>query len=218
MYIIIVGGGRAGYYLTKTLMPLGHEIAVIERDERKCERLREEFGDIVVQGECDPELLEEAGARRADILISVTGDDETNLVISLAAKELLKVPRVIARIFDPKNREVFSRLGIDLTVSSTDIICNLIEQEAVVQEILPLLTLKKGELEIVEIRLPGDSPVVGVKAGELPLPPASSLIVLIRGEDIILPRPEVTFLPHDTILALTATKHVEDLKKIFYRS
>lgn len=76
----------------------------------------------------------------------------------MTAKELLKVPRVIARIFDPKNREVFSRLGIGLTVSSRDIICNLIEQEAVVQEILPLLALKKGELEIVEIRISGDSP------------------------------------------------------------
>jgi len=217
MYIIIIGGGKAGYFLTKTLLQRGHEVALIERDEQRSERLQEEFGDIVVHGECDPELLEEAGASRADILIAVTGRDETNLVVSLTAKELLRVPRVIARVFYPTNRGVFNQLGIELTVSSTDIICNLIEQEAIVQEILPLLPLKKGELEIVEIRVPAASPAIGMSAGSLPLPPASGLIALIRGEDILFPRADTTFFPHDTVLALTATKHVEELKKVFYR-
>lgn len=217
MYIIIVGGGRTGYYLTKTLLGQGHEIALIERDETRCERFREEFGDIVVQGECDPELLEGAGARRADVLIAVTGTDETNLVVALTAKELLLIPRVIAKVFDPKNQEVFNRLGVELIVSSTDIICHLIEQEAIVKEVVPLLSLKKGELELAEIHVEPDSPVIGMRVGDLNLPPASGLVSLIRGEDIIFPRGETTFLPYDIVLALTSIKDVESLKKVFYR-
>ncbi|MBI5166625.1 MAG: TrkA family potassium uptake protein [candidate division NC10 bacterium] len=217
MYAIIVGGGGVGYYLTKELLSLGHEVTVIERDEKRYQSLSEELGEVAVLGECDATILEEAGARRADVLIAVTGEDETNLVACLIAKRFLQVPRVIARVANPKNRVTFNKLGIDLTVSSTDIICNLIEQEAFTQEIFPLLSLKRGELEIVEIRLPTDSPALGLAIRDLDLPADSVLISVIRGEQIIFPRGDTTFLLNDAVLALTAPKNVEELKKVFYR-
>lgn len=215
MYIIIVGGGRAGYYLTKDLLRREHEVTLIERDERKCQRLQDAFGDIVLQGDCDPELMKQAGVERADVLISVTGTDETNLVVALTAKQL-GVPRVIARVFDPKNREVFQRLGVNLTVSSTEIICNLIEQEAVTQEILPLLSIQRGELEIVEVHVPVNSPAIDIPVRNLPLPVQSNLICLIRGEEITFPRGNTSFHPNDTVVALTSAKRVDELKKVFY--
>lgn len=217
MYIIVVGGGRAGYYLTKTLLQEGHEVTLIERDPQKCKRFTEEFGAIAVHAECDPEVLERAGAKRADVLIAVTGTDESNLVVALTAKKLLAIPRVIARVFQPKNQEVFHRLGVELTVSGTDLICKLIEQEMMTQEILPLVALKKGELEIVEIHVPSDSPALGRAVRDLPLPSRSGLVCLIRGEETVFPRGDTSFLPHDLVLALTSTKHVAELKKIFYR-
>ena len=217
MYLIIVGGGAVGYHLTKTLVARGHEVAVIEPNEDRCKLFTEEFGEVTVRGECDVALLREAGAERANVLIAVTDHDETNLIACLLARRLLKVPRVIAKVVDPRNRPTFEKLGIDLTVSSTDIICNLIEQGAVITEIIPLLTLGKGDLEIVELVLPPDSPALSVPVKDLPLPTDSVLISLIRGDQIVFPRGSTTFRPNDTILALTSTKRVEELKRVFYR-
>ena len=217
MYVIMVGGGTVGYHLTKTLLGRGHEVTVIEQDEARYKRLTEEFGEVVVRGECDVALLRETGAERADVLIAVTGHDETNLIVCLLAKRILKAPRVIARVVDPRNRPTFEKLGIDLTVSSTDIICNLIEQGAITTEIIPLLPLGKGDLEIVELILPPDSPALSVSLKDLPLPGDSVLISLIRGDQIVFPRGSTTFHPNDTILALTSTKGVEQLKRVFYR-
>jgi trk system potassium uptake protein TrkA len=118
---------------------------------------------------------------------------------------------------DPRHRLTFEKLGIDLTVSSTDIIRNLIEQSAITSEIIPLLTLGKGDLEIVELVLPPDSPALSVPLKDLPLPGDSVLISLIRGGQIVFPRGSTTFHPNDTILALTSSKRVEELKRVFYR-
>ena len=217
MNVVIVGGGTVGYHLTKALLARGHEVTVIEPNEDRCRLLMEGCGKVVVRGECDVALLREAGTARANVLIAVADQDETNLIACLLARRILKVPRVIARVVDPKNRTTFKELGINLTVSSTDIICNLIEQEAITTEIIPLLALGKGDLEIVELVLPPDSPVLSVSLKDLPLPADSVLISIIRGDQTVFPRGSTTFCPNDTILALTSTKGVEQLKRVFYR-
>ena len=216
MYIIIIGGGKVGYYLAKDLLARGHEVTIVEKDGRKCRRIADELGSVVLEGECDPDLLQAAGASRADVLIAVTGEDEVNLVISKIAKHFFRIPRVIGRVVNPKNRKIFHQLGINVTVSATDIITGLIEQEVVAQEILPLLSLKRGELEIVEIHVPSDSPALKRAVQDLPLPAESILISIIRGDQVIFPRRETTFIANDTVLALTATSKVEELKKVFY--
>jgi trk system potassium uptake protein TrkA len=215
--VVIVGGGTVGYHLTKALLARGHEVTVIEPNEDRCRLFTEEYGEVVVRGECDIALLRRAGTERANVLIAVADQDETNLIACLLARRLLKVPRVIARVIDPRNRTTFEKLGIDLTVSSTGIICNLIEQGAITTEILPLLSLGKGDLEIVELVLTPDSPALSVSLKDLPLPGDSVLISIIRGDQIVFPRGSTTFLPNDTILALTSTKGVEQLKRVFYR-
>lgn len=216
MYAIIIGGGKVGYYLVQDLLAKGHEVAVIEREEVKCRRLTEEFGSIALEGDANPALLERAGAARADMLLAVTGDDEVNLVISLMAKRIFKVPRVIARVVNPRNRRVFNQLGITFTVSATDIITSLIEQEAITQEVIPLLSLQRGELEIVEMHLPTTSPVLKRPLRDLALPPDSVLISIIRGDRIIVPKGDTTFQANDTVLALTVTARVEELRQVFY--
>jgi trk system potassium uptake protein TrkA len=119
-------------------------------------------------------------------------------------------------VVNPKNRKVFNQLGIDLTVSATEIITSLIEQEMATQEILPLVSLGRGKLEIVELHLPADSPALKKTVQRLSLPEDSILISVIRGDQIIVPRGDTTFRPNDTVIALTATTRADELKKVFY--
>jgi trk system potassium uptake protein TrkA len=131
MYIIIVGGGKVGYYLARALLNAPHEVLIIERDARTAERIGEELGEgVVLRGSGDEaSTLQRAGAKRADVVIAVTGDDEDNLIVCQVAKRRFNVPRTIARVNNPKNEYIFNRLGIDMTVSATNVILSLIEQE-----------------------------------------------------------------------------------------
>src|SRR5450756_1174488 len=126
MYIVVAGGGKVGFYLAKGLVNEGHELAIIERDRRKCEQIQEDLGSVVVRGDAaEAATLAEAGASRADVVVAVTGDDEDNLVICQMAKRKFQVQRTIARINNPKNERIFKLLGIDATVSSTEVIMSV---------------------------------------------------------------------------------------------
>src|SRR3989337_250941 len=162
MYVIVVGGGKVGYYLAKELVEEGtHEVLVIEKDGAKCGRIAEELGDIVLRGDgCEAATMEIAGFGRADMVIAVTGDDEDNLVSCQVAKVKFSVPRTIARINNPKNEEIFRRLGIDTTVSATAAILAQIEQELPTHPLMRLLTFKGGGLEIVGAKVAENSAVV----------------------------------------------------------
>ena len=121
MYIIVVGGGKVGYYLTKTLVNEGYEVLLIEKNSRKADIYSERFGSVILEGDgAESTTLEAAGIGRADVVIAVTGEDEDNLVICQTAKKRFNVPRTIARVNNPKNEEIFKKLGIDVTVSSTN--------------------------------------------------------------------------------------------------
>ena len=205
MYIIVVGGGKVGYYLAKELVAEQHEMLLIEQDAAKCAPIVEELGDIVMQGDgCEVATLEKAGMERADMVIAVTGDDEDNLAVCQVAKHKFAVPRTVARINNPKNELIFKKLGIDTTVSATAVILAHIEQELPTHPLIPLMALKGGGLEIVEVRVPADAEVVGKSIREILLP-HQSLITLIVGTDGSprLPTSDTVIQAGDEVVAVT---------------
>ncbi len=170
MYIVIVGGGKVGFYLAKELVEAGHEALVIELDSSKAAEIAETLGEIVMRGDgCEAAIQEQAGSGRADLFLAVTGEDEANLVACQVARHKFNAKRIVARINNPKNEEIFRLLGIDVTVSATSVILSQIEQELPVHPLIPLLQLRSG-FELVEVRVPENADVVGRRLGDLDLP------------------------------------------------
>ncbi len=219
MYVIIVGGGNVGYYLTKELLAAGHEVVLVEKDSRRVEILTELLGETVVLGDgCEVRTMTEIGMGRANVVVAVTCDDEDNLVICQMAKRKFKVPRTIARVNDPKNESVLKELGIDQTVNSTRIIYNLLEQQIESGDIVPLASLKKGEVEVVEININEGSPVEGVKVGQLDLPPHTVIISIMRDDHAILPHADIRLRAGDSAIVLLKTGKEKELRTVFAES
>lgn len=216
MYIIVAGGGKIGHYLTRALFDAGHEVLVVEKDSDRAAYLAEEFGDAVAEADaCEVRTMKEIGMERADVVVAVTGDDEDNLVICQLAKRRFQVPRAIARVNNPQNVDIFQRLGIDTTVSSTKIIFNLIEQQIETDEVIPLAALQRGNIEVVEIDLGARSPVLGKRIGSVQVPQDALIVSIIRDGHAILPNIDVEYSKGDSVIALvTADKELE-LRDVF---
>jgi trk system potassium uptake protein len=216
MYIIIGGGGEIGYYLTKSLLSQGHEVLLLEKGSTRYQALNEELGPAVVRGDaCEARTMDEVGASRADVVIAVTGDDEDNLVICQMAKKRFKVGRTIARLNNPKHAEIFQKLGIDLIVSPTRAILSLIESELPSTRFVPLMTLKNAGLEIIEMRIPAESPIVGRMLRDINLPRTSNLALIIRDKQFIIPNADTQINAHDDVFALVNREGEEELRKVF---
>jgi len=205
MYIIIGGGGDVGYYLTKSLLSQGHEVLLLEKGSMRYQGLSEELGQSVVRGDaCEARTMEEVGVNRADVVIAVTGEDDDNLVICQMAKKRFNVGRTIARLNNPKNEELFQKLGIDITVSPTKAILSLIEAELPGTTFVTLMTLRRAGLEIMEIRIPADSPVVGKTLSAINLPRSGNIALIIRGEEYIVPNADTKILANDEVYTLVS--------------
>jgi trk system potassium uptake protein TrkA len=218
MYCIVVGGGNIGYYLTKDLVAAGHEVLLLEKDRQRATRLAEEMGDVALQGDgCEVRVMEEVGFGRADVIVAVTGEDEDNLIVCQMAKRKFSVPRTIARVNSPTNEALFSKLGIDTTVSSTRIIFNLIEQEIETDQVVPLAALARGNIEIVAIDLSDHSPVLGQRIGDIGkrLPTEAHIVSVIRGDKGMLPNPDMTLQTGDSVLTLVGTEQESALRGVF---
>jgi len=216
MYIVMVGGGKVGYYLTRSLIEEGHEVLVIERDARKCAALRNELGAGALEGDgCEAATLEEAGVCRADVVIAVTGDDEDNLVVCQVAKHKFNAPRTIARINNPKNQRIFRKLGIDVTISSTELILSQIKQVIPAQSLLHLLTLRNVGVSFVELEVPAGSPAVGHPLRELGIPDDCVLPLVVRGgQQAIIPFGSTVLEPGDEVIAVSSEASEETLRRI----
>jgi trk system potassium uptake protein TrkA len=157
--------------------------------------------------------MEEVGANRADVVIAVTGEDEDNLVICQMAKQHFNVARTIARLNNPKHELIFQKLGIDITVSPTRSILSLIEAELPGTTFVSLMTLKRAGLEIIEMRVPADSPIVGKTLGAINLPRTGNLALIIRGTEYIFPNAETTIMANDEVYALVSREGEDALRK-----
>jgi trk system potassium uptake protein TrkA len=215
MYMIVVGGGKVGYYLAKTLILEGYEVLLIEKDAEKCTIYEERFGAAVMHGDgAEAATLQAAGADRADVVIATTGHDEDNLIICQVAKLRFGVERAIARVNNPKNEEIFRKLGVDVTVSQTNIIMHLIEQYIPQRRFMHLMTLKHADLEIVEASVAADSRVVGRQLTEITLPPDTVFSAVFRGEQVIVPTGQTMLQAGDEVIAVTRRERENELRRL----
>src|SRR6266849_5680553 len=182
MYVLIAGGGKAGANVMRTLLRNGHEATIIEQDRSRFERLEAEFEHQAMQGDAtELFVLEKAGVKRPpDLVLALTGDDEDNMVIAQISKEKYGVPKVIARVNDPRNQAHFDLLGISPTVCATSNIMALIEHEVPEHDLIHLLELRKENLEIVEVQIDEGAPAAGKRIDGLALPDGSQLISVMR--------------------------------------
>jgi trk system potassium uptake protein TrkA len=214
MFIIVAGGGKVGHHLARALVA-DHEVLVIEIDPGRVDFLSEELGaEVIMQGDaCDAATMERAGMERADLVVATTGDDEDNLTFCQIAKAKFSVPRAVARINNPENEGLFRKLGIDSTVSATNLIMGHIEQELPWRGLIPLMTLRNRSLEIVEVRVPKEAKIVGRQVKQLLLPPGSLLCLIIDADGTPrLPTPDTTVHAEDILLAVTDIESEETLR------
>jgi trk system potassium uptake protein len=203
VFVLVIGGGKVGYYLTKELIDSGHEVVLMEKDRGRADQIADEIGSIVIPHDgCEGSYLKEAGANRADIVAAVTGDDEDNLVICQMAKHHFDVPRTIARVNNPKNETLFRHLGVDELISPTRMILGSIEQDIPVHELLHLAALGEGELELIEAHLQTGSPAIGKAPRDLEIPDGCSLFAVIRDGVAAPLRPDSILREGDKVIAI----------------
>ena len=216
MYIVVIGGGRVGYYLTKALLNEGHEVVIVEKNPNFCKIINDELGGICINGDgCETVTLAELGTGRADMLIAVTGDDEDNLVACQVAKHKFNVPRTISRIRNPQNEIIFKKLGVDVTVSSTNVILEHIQEEVPTHPLTHLISIRDQGLEVVEIKIPPESKAIGKQVRDLDLPSGTRLVLIIHlTHKPIVPIPDTVIRAEDRVIAITSAALEEALRAV----
>ncbi|QUL99186.1 MAG: TrkA family potassium uptake protein [Candidatus Fermentithermobacillus carboniphilus] len=217
MRVVVVGGGKVGYYLVKTLLESRHTVSLVEKDENVARRLAEELGILVINGDGTNQYdLADAGCDEADVLAAVTGKDEENLIVCQVAKKYFNLKRVVARINNPKNERIFSTLGIDVTVSSTSMIAKMIEREVILDKVKTLLRFDRGDISLVEVDLDESSLACEKSVRELgqKLPVDCVLVTVLRKDRAIFPRGDTVLKPGDIVLAITLADQEDELREV----
>ena len=211
MFVIIVGGGMTGSQLAFQLLNGGHKVRLIEDRPNVLERLREELpNEVIIAGDgSSPSVLESAGIEDAQVLAAVTGEDEDNLVVTTLARFEFGVPRVIARVNNPKNTWLFTPdMGVDVALCQSDILAKLIAEEMSIGDMMTLLKLRKGEYSIVEEKVHPKAVVVGKMLRDIDLPPQCVFAAVIRKGKLIVPNGDTELAPVDEIIALVHASQV----------
>jgi trk/ktr system potassium uptake protein len=213
-FVVIAGGGRVGFHLARSLRADGHEVVLIERDQRVATELTARLDCPVIVGDGSmPGVLEEAGAGRCRVFAAVTGRDEDNLIACQTAKTLSREVKTIARVSDPYNEDLYRALGVDATVSSTSLIRGMIERELPTLKIKTLMSIQGGGASILEVTLAEGSPVLERPLRDLVLPKDSNVIAILRGVRTVVPRGDTTFKPGDVVLTLVAKESEKALEE-----
>jgi trk system potassium uptake protein len=208
MFVVVVGGGTVGRHLAEMLVRDNQKVVVIEKDASTAARVAAELGIKVVEGDGDdPVILEEAGARGADVFVAVTGEDEDNLVACTLAKSEFHVGRVLARVNNPKNQWMFEKdMGVDIAVSQANLIAQLLEEQMTLGDLVTLLRLQEGEVALVEKPIPPGSRSIGRMIKDLGLPVSARVVAVLRSSQVLVPTGELAMEADDRVIVLTTTE------------
>lgn len=216
MNVIIIGGGQVGSYLASLLLKRGYDISIVENRNKKADLVTIEnpSARLVIGNGSDPAVLEAAGIQKADIVAAVTGEDETNLVVATLAKMEYGVPRVVARVNNPKNAWLFTlQMGVDVGLNQADLIAHLVEEEVSVGDLVALIEIDKGHFTIVEETIKANHGAAGKRIGDLVVPVNCLVNAIIRRGSLLSPNSDTLLEVGDKLVAVCATEEVENLSK-----
>lgn len=217
MKVIIVGGGQVGAYIASLLLKSSCEVKIIENRENVVNVLKRDLPeDCVVSGNgTDPNVLEACGIADTDVIASVTGADETNLVVSTIAKFEFSVPRVIARVNNPKNTWLFhSGMGVDFGLNQADLLAHIVVEEMNLTNMLTLMKMSHGDYSIIQVKIGSESDAVNKEVKDLGIPLDAVLIAILRGKKVIIPRGGTVIHSGDNILAFADEAAKEMLNRL----
>jgi trk system potassium uptake protein TrkA len=216
MRVAIAGAGNVGLFIANDLAAGGHEVQLIEQNPDVVQRSKASEGvEWLVADACEVSSLREAGLERCEVVVAATGDDEDNLVISLLAKQEFGVPRVIARVNHPKNEWLFNEnWGVDLSVSTPQLITALVEEAVSVGRLVRLLQFEGGNVRLVEVTLADDAPVIDQAIRDLDIPRDATIVAVLRSEHVVMPRGDTIFEAGDEVLAMVTSDSEEDVRSL----
>jgi trk system potassium uptake protein TrkA len=219
MNVIIVGGGKTGVYVANLLRANHCRVTVMESRSSVLSKLKQEIpAECIFEGSgTDPNLLEKAGISSTDVLVCATGADETNLVAATIAKFEFNVPRVIARVNNPRNAWMFnSGMGVDVTVNQADLIGHIILEGIDIRDMVTLLKLERGNASIVQIHVSDASAANGRPIRDLAIPDNAIIITVLRGQENFIPRGDTVIQAGDDLLALADEPTQALLSEVFH--
>ena len=215
MKVAIAGAGAVGRSIARELVDNQHQVSLIERnpghfDVDAIPAAQWLFGDA-----CELSLLEAMGLEEFDVVIAATGDDKANVVLSLLAKTEFAVPRVVARVNDPRNEWLFDNAwGVDVAVSTPRMLASLVEEAFAIGDVVRLMEFRKGNANLVEVTLPDDTPWGGRAVRKLELPRDTALVTILRGERVIVPEPDQPLEGGDELLFVASPDVEVDLRRL----
>ncbi|HTH07698.1 MAG TPA: NAD-binding protein [Ilumatobacteraceae bacterium] len=217
MNVVIAGGGSVGRFIAEQLTGSGHAVTVLDNDADVVARYRDSVAGVTwTKGDaCDTGVLKDAGLEQADVVAAVTGDDEDNLVVSLLAKQEFAVPRVVARVNNPKNEWMFNETwGIDVSVSTPHLITGLVQEAVTVGSFVRLLAFEGGRAKLCEVTLAEGSSAIDKEIAELGFPREATVVAVLREERLIVPRGDTIIRKGDEVLVLVTADSEESVRAI----
>jgi len=212
MYVIIVGCGRVGSELAKLLSAEGHDVVVIDKNPTAFERLGGTFNGLTLVGNgFSLSLLKQAGIEKADAFCSVTNGDNTNLVSAQAAKKIFKVPKVIARVYDPARAHIYKALGLDI-ISGTILFAAML-RDKIIESRFSSYLIETKELGVIEIEVKNN--LVGKTIQDINIPGEFLVVAIRRLQDVIIPEPHTTLKAKDVLMAAVKVASLARVKEKF---
>ncbi|MFC2154168.1 potassium channel family protein [Candidatus Altiarchaeota archaeon] len=214
MYLIIIGGGGTGRALANHLVGEGHEVVIIEEEEDAARGLADNMDALVIHGDgSKTEILKDAGIDKADGIVILTSEDNTNLTICQMAKKF-NVPRIVARVNDPNKKDLYIGLEITAAISPITAIVsyfkNALTQEAGGRSIS---SIANGNAEVIELRL-GNQELDGKKIKDAGLPEGCIVAVIYRQGEVIICNDDTIIRKDDILTVITKTDVVKDVLTI----
>ena len=218
MFVLIIGAGRTGSQLATVLMRQNYTVHLIENRREVLSRIHHELPteEIFEGNPIDPNVLEKAGIKDADVLAAVTTSDDLNLALCYFARECFHIRRTIARVNNPRNAWLFNELfHVDVAVNQAEIMTQLIEEEMSLGDMMTLLKLRLGNYSLVEEKIPPGAKAIWVMIKDLGLPEHCVIAAIIRKGEVIVQRGITTFEADDEVFAVTNTDGARKLMQLF---
>ncbi|AKH85283.1 potassium transporter TrkA [Streptomyces sp. CNQ-509] len=215
MRVAIAGAGAVGRSIAGELLDNGHEVLLIDKTPTAIAVERVPRAEWLLADACEIASLDEAALQRCHVVIAATGDDKVNLVVSLLAKTEYGVPRVVARVNNPRNEWLFTEAwGVDVAVSTPRLMSALVEEAVSVGDLVRLLRFSHGDANLVELTLPEESALTGTSVGDVDWPADTTLVTIIRGSTVLTPKPDDTLEAGDELLFVAAQAREEQLEEL----